>query len=1252
QTLACSAQTILSSDAILEAPPASSQIPASAWQSVSAIASTLPHINAVYVVGYTDLATAGSLPSALASLISPGQALRDELQEAGITAKVAVAVSPCASSLAMGLAIQVRPSACILCMYPTQLLTLVPLVPTAQGAPNLAVSFPDPWRGVQTLTWDPTVPTATATFLPTPPPAELTGIMLASPVLSSTISSSQSRVANTSSLVSTVSALVSGSVAGLAAHGVTVTGPVRLYSGVSPNQLPTLLFAVRASAPVFKVWQNVQQKAEVKLFDNVELDLAGLAAAGSQPLVMVQSPGASVFHTRTDLLGTATWAAIAQSMPTMLRTAIAPLVASSSRLSFRLQAVNDDTLATIVITINPTSTPLQLGSLLSTNVPSVLAAHGVMQSAGDPVVLTMSAMATGAVTLASLRVGDTSEGAVQFPRVAHVHLSIMYPLHLLAPYDFSSPSRLSCLAAVLTHCNPSVPCSAPSACLPALNICYPNTAPRLMGVSCNVTGQACLQPFRCLQGQQVRVLDLSLLDPYVPAAAPVCVECFQDSHCASRRGSNGLPMICNTGTRAEQAVLRSTLDSANAWGFPTLTQQFYRCIDKPRDVTLDAESACPTSGIQCITNNMRLPSPATFGIFDGKIGGMNLWDIMRIDTLLRASLMYYTNGRSLACPLPIFRASEVGDRGTASVGRAATLRQCYGWGRHAPPACHGRQLPASGFGPTNYRVLSQVPELRDFLYVATQLVPALSGGKIPALQMALAVNPCNPVYVAMAFNGLQWAPELPRVQGGQFVGSVGLRSVQVAPGGNIPFTTSWKTWDKNDAAAMRTIGNPLEMSANFLAQVEGSFGFSVGKAPDHSNEQQTEAWAIVLVLVDKPKPALICCPPKYLQAEGVASLVVYSMAYKRIAFDLVVLPKIEIFNAIIEFDLGKLATGSLGLVITERQVFFGQLDIQLGAGLVVNPASVLQEYIKSNWIRKALTTIFPFLESRLEMSLNFAIDREGFGARYIMTLRFNSPSGGSLMGYSAVRVAGHSSGEPDPPHTASQPITATHPAQAMSVPMSQEGGCSWGPQVLSCHCCNSVLEPSAYECCVACGAHALILHVSTQAAQRDIQFLWVAVGQQFLFVGYLLHGWQRLYIRAVRVGHLRPVDRLSERTICDGWIKDDRCYYSDDRYDTVWSCGSGYIGVSILTCIRPRPSRVVRKFGISRYDASCRLFPMTVDSMQIVPHAGWQVTPIGAVLGDLSPRVGVCSQLLRIHMLALTCRAASIATPLHAQLQP
>ncbi|GFH22575.1 hypothetical protein HaLaN_20057, partial [Haematococcus lacustris] len=61
-------------------------------------------------------------------------------------------------------------------------------------------------------------------------------------------------------------------------------------------------------------------------------------------------------------------------------------------------------------------------------------------------------------------------------------------------------------------------------------------------------------------------------------------------------------------------------------------------------------------------------------------------------------------------------------------------------------------------------VVVQIPELRDFLYVATQLVPARSRGQIPALQMALAVNPCNPVYVAMAFHGLEFAFELPPVQ--------------------------------------------------------------------------------------------------------------------------------------------------------------------------------------------------------------------------------------------------------------------------------------------------------------------------------------------------------------------------------------------------------------------------------------------------------------------------------------------------------
>ncbi|GFH12427.1 hypothetical protein HaLaN_08117 [Haematococcus lacustris] len=436
------------------------------------------------------------------------------------------------------------------------------------------------------------------------------------------------------------------SVVGFTAHGVAVTGPVRLYSGVSPTRLPTLMFAVRASAPVFKV----------KLFDNVELDLAGLAAAGSQPLVMVQSPGASIFHTRIDLLGTATWAAIAQGMPT---------------------------------TSSPTATP-------------------------------------------------------------------PYPVPLHQP-----ASHHSTYATQARHPG-----------------CWGQQV--WAAVGCHAQGW---------------VLDLSLLDPYVPAAAPVCVECFQDSHCASRRGSNG---------------------------FPTLTQQFYRCIDKPTNVTLDAESACPNSGMQCITNNLRLPSPvktvalhlasriishhlhlplsssthllwapaathatrswlwcwalalqATFGVSGGKISGKSLvsgvrhagrleWEIMRVDTLLRASLMFYTNGRSLACPLPIFRASEVGERGTASVGGTVTLRQlcptpslpfyvptCVHsvaqWARvraNAPKAFpnlvlnEGISYLMAGFGPLNYGALSQVPELRDFLYVATQLVPALSGGKIPALQVS------------------------------------------------------------------------------------------------------------------------------------------------------------------------------------------------------------------------------------------------------------------------------------------------------------------------------------------------------------------------------------------------------------------------------------------------------------------------------------------------------------------------------------
>ncbi|GFH20624.1 hypothetical protein HaLaN_17775 [Haematococcus lacustris] len=69
---------------------------------------------------------------------------------------------------------------------------------------------------------------------------------------------------------------------------------------------------------------------------------------------------------------------------------------------------------------------------------------------------------------------------------------------------------------------------------------------------------------------------------------------------------------------------------------------------QPTDVTLDAESACPNSGMQCITNNMRLPSPATLGASGGKIGGKSFWEIMRVDTLLQASLMFYTNVKANA----------------------------------------------------------------------------------------------------------------------------------------------------------------------------------------------------------------------------------------------------------------------------------------------------------------------------------------------------------------------------------------------------------------------------------------------------------------------------------------------------------------------------------------------------------------------------------------------------------------------------
>jgi hypothetical protein len=48
----------------------------------------------------------------------------------------------------------------------------------------------------------------------------------------------------------------------------------------------------------------------------------------------------------------------------------------------------------------------------------------------------------------------------------------------------------------------------------------------------------------CATGESVLPSDASgPLDDLVPAIAPVCVECLDDSHCAGKAGSNGLPMV-------------------------------------------------------------------------------------------------------------------------------------------------------------------------------------------------------------------------------------------------------------------------------------------------------------------------------------------------------------------------------------------------------------------------------------------------------------------------------------------------------------------------------------------------------------------------------------------------------------------------------------------------------------------------------------------------------------------------------------
>ncbi|GFH12428.1 hypothetical protein HaLaN_08118, partial [Haematococcus lacustris] len=351
-----------------------------------------------------------------------------------------------------------------------------------------------------------------------------------------------------------------------------------------------------------------------------------------------------------------------------------------------------------------------------------------------------------------------------------------------------------------------------------------------------------------------------------------------------------------------------------------------------------------------------------------------------------------------------------------------------------------------------------------------------------------------------------------------------------------------------------------------------------------------------------------------LKVEGVASL----LAYKRIAFDLVVLPKIEVLNAIIEFDLGKLATGSLGLVITESQGASSQLEIQLGAGLVVDPASLLQEYIKSDWIRNALTTIFPFLNIRLEISLNFAFDKEGFGARLLQLFGLPAELSGSLG--TAVVSKTHLTLHPNLSlqHTPHRPQMLLWPRRDVAA-----GG------VVCQHngCCYSVLEPFDCECCVA-WLWQVVRMPSNGASARRLRSV------TFSFFGSLGSSSFLLSITFCTDGSDCTSDVYTMSILPDRMI----CRSGDGAPNLLNQCTprSGYIGVTVLTCIRPDPSRVVRKFDISRYDASC---PAGTESTLglcwetcragydgWVPRVCWASAPTAPNRATAAATQGACSQ--------------------------
>ncbi|GFH20626.1 hypothetical protein HaLaN_17777 [Haematococcus lacustris] len=126
------------------------------------------------------------------------------------------------------------------------------------------------------------------------------------------------------------------------------------------------------------------------------------------------------------------------------------------------------------------------------------------------------------------------------------------------------------------------------------------------------------------------------------------------------------------------------------------------------------------------------------------------------------------------------------------------------------------------------------------------------------------------------------------------------------------------------------------------------------------------------------------------------------------------------------------------------------------------------------------------------------------------------------------------------------------------------------------------------------GPHALQRRLISQAAQCNIQLLWIAGEQQFPSVDSY------------------TMSFVPERKIC--WPGDgdpNLLNYCTPRCPSgmretgiiILTCQRGYIGVTILTCVRPDPSTVMQGFYIRRYDASCPVSETSTSRPQHQPAA-------------------------------------------------